>query len=200
MTQTPMLHPAELTAKQATLAQCAAVADGLNVTAENVQMATALVQTVLRERDALEEMRTSATKPLNASLREVNGWFKAPREACDRIAETLKGKITAHLNAVKALETAAYQAAAAAHRAGQDDAARAALVTANAQDSAAPQGTHVRNRWVFIVRDPSQLPRQFLTTDVNALNLLCAQAPTEGAAPVVPGVEFRLDSTMYVRR
>ena len=42
---------------------------------------------------ALEEKRTAVTGPLNAALREINGWFKPVQEPLKRAESILKEKI-----------------------------------------------------------------------------------------------------------
>jgi hypothetical protein len=199
-TETVALSPELKATKERTLAQAKTLTDALTVNDEaSLAQAQQWLQVVLKEKDALESMRTSVTKPMNAALREINGWFKPLRQICEHIEGRLKGQVGDYVAAQRRLADQQYQAAVVAHKAGNHDVARQALAVASEATTDAPQGVTVREEWTYVIKDGSKIPREFLIIDQKKLAAHCKAAKNGPPAPI-KGVEFVTRQQLSVRR
>lgn len=135
----------------------------------------------------LEETRTGMTGPLNASLKKINDFFRAPGEKLAAIERTIKGKLGLFAEAQERLrqeeqrradeaarkerERVEAQARKAAESGKVEKAAqleqRAATVVAPVIQREAPKvaGLQMREAWKFEVTDPALVPREYLVVD-----------------------------------
>jgi hypothetical protein len=135
----------------------------------------------------LEEMRTGATKPLNAGLRQINAWFKPVQGPLEQAERVLKAKIGAYVAAQMAAQAPAMVAVASG-------VPGAALVVP-------PSHSHVSVKcvWKFRVTDAALVPRELCSPDETKIAKSIWYANTPHTPPKdVPGLEFYLDG--QVRR
>jgi len=193
--------PAELEHKKSVLIDANNFIQTLHVTDE-ATLATAdkLCKGLASERKAIEEMRTSLTRPLNAALKTANGWFKPLLELCEGAeAHLKKHEIGRYLAEQRALQEKAYQAAASAHVAGAHAEAQSALAVASSVTTAAPHGTSVREVWRAQVIDPELIPRQYLIPDEPAIQRHARGTPIDQVPEPIPGVRFFKEPIVTVR-
>lgn len=149
------------------------------------QFATALAQEI----DAIELMRTGATKPLLESKRTVDGWFKPITDDMKALREQLLRSVATWIEAEKARHALAMQEAAVAHSAGDEEKRNTALAVVNEAAAAKkPKGVSYKQKWVAVVVDPDKVPREFCSPDVRKLAQYAAGC--EGEPAPVEGVRF----------
>lgn len=141
-----------------------------------------------------EERRTAVTKPINAALREVNGWFKPIQAKFEAAEQDLKRKMTTYTLAQRKAQEEAMRAAAVAVQAGDADTA-ASYIGALAPAPVA-QGVSIRKVWKHRVVDAAKVPREFLMVNDAAI---VATIPKTGSPEAIPGVEFFEDGIVTVR-
>lgn len=135
----------------------------------------------------MEAERQTATKPINESLRTINGWFKPILEACD----TLKRRANARLvEANKQRERAREEALGAIAGAGPE-VTSTAILTAQAKPIDLPKGVG-RELIVVEITDESMIPRKFLTPDTKAIKKAATEAHRKGEKFSVPGVTIKI--------
>lgn len=102
---------------------------------------------LLRERDALEAVRSSGPGALNRVGRKMGAAFKPLFDTLDVPIANIKAEVGGYVLAEQEKQATSYQAAAAAHVAGDHGAAQVALAIANDAETTAPKGTTVRKVW-----------------------------------------------------
>lgn len=142
---------------------------------------------------AVEDKRTSLTKPLNDVLRNINGMFMPVLGEWDAIMARVKLAMQAFDKQEADRQREALEAAAQLAQQGQTGQEFVALVQ---QGSAVPQqvkgiSKRIIKRWRIV--DASALPREYLTPDIAKLDA----AAKAGVAP--PGVELYDEEIMSVR-
>lgn len=138
----------------------------------------------------LEAERTSVTKPMNAALKVVNGWFKPRQTLLTAVEDACKDAIWRYERALQAEQQRQLQAAAEAYQAGNTEAATTAL--AAIPDVPVVAGTSVSTRRVLRVVAPDLVPREYCSPDPGKLR---AVAP--GVA--VPGCIWEDEANVRVR-
>lgn len=145
------------------------------------------LQRVKAAQKRLEETRTAITGPMNAALKRVNEFFRAPADKLVTVERTIKSRLVAYADeqerqrreaqlkadeaARKEREKLEAQAAKAA-AAGKTEKAeqlevRAATVVAPVVNREPPKiaGITTREVWKFEITDPAQVPREYLVVD-----------------------------------
>lgn len=192
---------AKLEAKSAMLDKLEIIIGAVEVTSdETLADAVSWATDVARELDALEATRTGFTGPLNAILRTVNGWFKPVSSRLAGFRETLDERTGTYAVAQKAKQTAALQAAAVAHRAGDHEAAAIAVTEANNARSVTPANATFREVWQAKIVNPSLVPRAWCVPNESAINRHARECPIDVAPAPIVGVEFTKVSDVRIRR
>jgi hypothetical protein len=157
---------------------------GIQLTSQTaLDAAGALLQDVKGKMKALEEQRTSATKPLLTAKTQIDGWFKPAKEALSKLETLLKRAIADY--------TAAQQRARLeAMAAGDHDTALAV------PEPELPSGISVRSIWRWRVLNEAAIPREYMTVDVDKINKM-VQA-WKGQTNIA-GIEVFEDSTVASR-
>jgi hypothetical protein len=194
--------PTALTVKLATLQRAGEIAASYQVTDEATEaQANALLRLLLTEKDAIEEQRTSVTKPINGVLRTINGWFKPLSEVIAIAEANLKKAIGDYVVAQRQLQAASYQSAAAAHALGHHDEARDALAVASSTDTKAPAGTNVREVWKVKRIAVDLLTLDWILPNEAKINKYARDYPIDqDPNGTVPGVIFEREPVVSVRR
>lgn len=155
---------------------------------------------VSRELDQVEAVRTSFTGPLNAILRTVNGWFKPVSSRLEALRKQLDSKTGAYHVAQRAAQTAALQAAADAHRAGDHETAALAVTAANNARTVTPGNATFREVWQAKIVNPSLVPRAWCVPNESAINKHARECPADVAPSPIAGVEFAKVPEVRIRR
>lgn len=184
------------------LAQLAAGATSAIVKAKAVKVTSLEVRAkvidackALRERcNQVEALKDEIIKPQKKLLEEQTRKFTGPMKDYETAIAALKGAVLAFDRELEVAKAAAALEAAKEAKAGNAEAAHAALMIAAAPPERVA-GTYEIKRWTAKVVDPAAVPRAFLVVDES---LLVAHAKaTNGAA--VPGVVFEQVSSLTVR-
>lgn len=162
--------------------------------------ADALLTLVVQRKDAAINMRKSATVPLYGVIRTVESWFKPTVDALTLIEKTIEERMGAWRLELAERERVARLAAADAATAGDGEAMIESLTVA-AELAEAPVGrATVGFKWVVESVDPAQLPDEFWTPNVMAIQLVATNAGSSEVAPEIPGVVFKRVTAVRARR
>lgn len=159
---------------------------------------------LLRERDELEAVRAAGPGALNRVGRKMGARFKPLFDALDTPISNLKAEIGAFVLAEQEKQATQFQAAAAAHVAGDHGAAQVALAIANDAETMAPKGTTVRKVWAVkryepALMVPSTETHPGLIPDEQAIGAYLRKlSPHE--EPALPGVICELVPAVSTRR
>jgi hypothetical protein len=190
-----------LDAKRAQIAEANQIVARLAVSdAVSLAEANEWLQLIVQEKDAIEDMRTSVTKPLNATLKQINSWFKPIADLCAKAESNLKHEIGRYAAAERQKQQLAFQAASLAHSAGAHTAARTALAVASSAETQTPQGTSVREVWRAEIINPAAVPPAFLIPNEPAIQAHARTTPVDVAPVPIAGVRFYKDQIVTVRR
>lgn len=183
--------PKALDAKKAEIAEAADVIGAMRVDSpESLEVANAWLGEVVAERKAIDEMRTGVTKPLNVTLRQINGWFKPMADRLGVLERKLKTEIAQYTAGQRQLQAEQYQAAVASHAAGQHEAAREALAVASTAQTTTPAGTNVREVWAAEIINPAMIPHAYLIPNEKAIQAHARTTPIDQDPAPIAGVRF----------
>lgn len=201
ITVTHKLSPAEVAAKKSQLEKAGAVAFTLKIHDQHsLDAANALAKAIIVEKKAIDTMRKGATQPMNAALREINGWFKPLIALCETTERDLKAKIAAYVTAESERQRQAYEVAAEAHEAGDEEQTRAALVVAGEASTSAPVGTSVREVWTAEIIAPDMVPHPYLMPDEAKIKAHAKATPVDTEPTPIAGVRFVKKPIVTVRQ
>jgi hypothetical protein len=184
---------------------CAANAAALKVVdPDTLAAANEMLKELLREHDGIEAVRKSGPGALDKIVKHGNGKFKPLRDTLDAAIANLKHEIGAFMVAQRKQQAENYQAAAAAHVAGNHEAAQVAMVVASEAITTAPQGSTVKEVWeveryelgLMVLSTPEH---PGLAPDEKAINAYLRALPA-GEEPALPGVICRLVPAVSTRR
>ncbi len=159
--------------------------------------ANALLKDLKAELKAIDEMKTSATKPMNESLKIVRAWFRPLEDLGEAIEAKLKQKIaTCTLALRKKAEEDSQKLLAAA-----DSSDYNTLTTLVQEAQVAPtlKGTSVREVWVATIAYPSAVPRDWCVPDDKRIAAHARNTPIEQAPTPIAGVTFMKKSVVSAR-
>jgi hypothetical protein len=157
------------------------------VTPGDLATATDVLRQVKALEKALEAERKALVEPMKREASDIDARYREPRRALERIEGLLKARIAEVHAAAERARTAALTAASDAARAGDHEAATAAIMEAAAPAPETP-GVTVRYRWTPMLVDQFAVPREYLSVDPEKLR---AVIPTDGTDPrAIPGVEW----------
>lgn len=132
---------------------------------------SALLVEVKTRFKALETERTSATKPLLATKRKIDEWFKPAKAALTEAEKLLKGKMSAYL--VEA-----------------DQAKAKALVCDTTEvpaEASTGKGVSAKRKWTWRVADITKVPEEYLVKVVHTQAVDDAIADRGGQVNI-PGI------------
>jgi hypothetical protein len=145
---------------------------------------------------ALERRKKTATKPINAALKEIRSWFKPAQDFYGHAERILKNKLVeAHRKAAE-VQDAALRAAQAAHAEANPAAVREALVQSQAAEIQQADNVSIVKSWAFEITDAAALPRKYLMPDVTKIG---GVVKTLGDVANIPGIKIYQKDTV-VRR
>lgn len=139
----------------------------------------------MRQWKELEEQRTSATKPMNEALRQIQGWFKGPQTHLKSIEGAWKVKLRDRALAAQAEAARLAAHAAELASAGAIEEAREALVAVSVLPTATPAGISVIDRWTYEITDEAALPRDYLQPNTTAIGKVVAALKEKAKIPGV---------------
>ena len=183
-----------------------------------------LLKTIKLEGKDLEERRLVLTKPLNDTLKKINGMFQPNIKSLKAIEGTVKNASLAFMEKMEAIQLAEQAKAEAKAQALEDKRIqklneRAAKASAKGNDLMAEKlkvqaenvyvpvvvkstqveqqkGISTSKKWKAEVIDKSKLPLNYLIVDQAMLNKIAIA--TKGTLEI-PGVKFYPESVMSVR-
>jgi hypothetical protein len=159
--------------------------------------ANALLKDLKAELKAIDEMKTSATKPMNESLKIVRAWFRPLEDLGEAIEAKLKQKIaTCTLALRKKAEEDSQKLLAAA-----DSSDYNTLTTLVQEAQVAPtlKGTSVREVWVATIAYPNAVPRDWCVPDDKRIAAHARNTPIEQAPTPIAGVTFMKKAVVSAR-
>ena len=166
------------------------------VSSEDIATATDVLRHVKALEKALEEERKALVEPLKKESSAIDARYREPRRALERIEGLLKGRIAEVYTAAERARTLALAAASTAAKAGDHEAATAAIVQAAAPAPETP-GVTVRYRWAPILTDQFLVPREYLSVDPEKIK---AVIPADGTAPKdIPGISWSREPIVTAR-
>jgi len=145
----------------------------------------------------LKDKREEATKPMNAALKTIRGWFKPAEEFYEECEGLWKLKIRDGLTALDAAQQRALAAASQAHQAGDLRLVTEAMAVASQATVEAPANISVIERWGYKIIDEMLLPREYLMPDAQKI---AGVVRAMGASTRIPGVEVFRDDIVQQRR
>jgi hypothetical protein len=159
--------------------------------------ANALLKDLKAELKAIDEMKTSATKPMNESLKIVRAWFRPLEDLGEAIEAKLKQKIaTCTLALRKKAEEDSQKLLAAA-----DSSDYNTLTTLVQEAQVAPtlKGTSVREVWVATIAYPNAVPRDWCVPDDKRIAAHARNTPIDQAPTPIAGVTFMKKAVVSTR-
>lgn len=196
-----MIHEIEIphTAADVATLQLEAEASGafpdfLIETPDEYASVDAWLSDVVRKKDAVVSMRQTATGPLKATIKVIDGWFLPVVRALERSETRLKGHMQEYQLAVREADRKARLAVATAP---EGDELMMALATA----SAAPPAGRATTSFGWAVKRvlPDLLPDEYWIPDEKRLAEV-ARAHKGDEPPVIPGVVFESIVRIGARR
>lgn len=146
-----------------------------------------------KKKKDLDDREKSATKPINAALKTIRGWFKEPKEGWGKLETLLKQKIGDYeLLKSKKKDEAIAQIAAASKEQDYDKAHTASLVLS--QESIKISGVNKTEKWVVDEEkvDLDKVPKAFLTIELNrAVVKEYIRQYGKGRPEDLPGLPFK---------
>jgi hypothetical protein len=148
-------------------------------TAEDLSFAAEILAEVKGKNKRLEELKQTATQPINAALKAIRSWFAPAQTHYSEVEGLLKSKIAGYHQAVEARRLAALEKI--------DDAADSATITTALAELGEAQkpvtkGVSVTEVWAFEIIDAQLIPRDYLVPDHAAIRRAIA------AGLDIPGV------------
>lgn len=160
---------------------------------DDLELAAEALAEVKGKVKLLEGTRTSATKPLNESLKIIRGWFRPALDVLTKAEKALKRKISeAHQRAYEKRQVALSEAGTASQE-GDADGAAIAMRNASAAELQPIDGLQLRQKYSFEVTDFDAVPRKYL--GVVDQEVLAAIRAAEGDIEI-PGIKVILDTTV----
>lgn len=178
-------------------------------TAGEYEEAAVVLQKLTAREKEVEARKAELWDPLAKLTRNVQALFNPPLKVLDQAKKVVSGKMGAYALEQRNIALAAQQRAnqeaedarqkllAKAERAADDgNYARAGVLEARAESVQAPtiesdipkvSGIQLRERWLFEVVDPDEVPREFLMVDER---LIRAEVNTKGSLAKIPGVRI----------
>jgi hypothetical protein len=146
----------------------------------------------------LTEKKEGVTKPLNAALNVLRGWFKPTLDVLTTAEMDLKRNIASYAAKVAAQNEAAMQAMAEAARSKDMPGVSVAVSSIIAQPKVAGVSTRKVLKWRVL--DAMQVPRDYLSIDPDKVEAAVkVSAGTATPIPEIPGIEFYEETLIAAR-
>ena len=193
-----------LTEKGEFYAEVAATVAALKATdAASLAVVDEWERDLLVERDQLEAVRASGPGALNRLGRKMGAPFKPLFDLLEGAISNAKAEKGLYILAERKKQAESYQAAAAAHVAGDHGQAQTLMLAANEAETAAPKGTSVGEKWTveryelgLMVLSTADHPG--LVPDEKAIEAYLRKlSPNE--EPALPGVICKKVPTVVTR-
>jgi hypothetical protein len=189
MTELILFSPSELDGKRQLFQDTRDYVASLQLETEaDLAEANETLKLLKSEVKAIEEMRTSATKPMNEALTTVRSWFKPLESLCAEVEKLLKDKIAAKtLELRKKAEEDTKKLLAACDQ--SDYNTLSTLVTTAATDPKLA-GTSVREVWTAVIVNPDLVPREWCIPDEKKIGALARATKVDVTPTPIAGVNF----------
>jgi hypothetical protein len=198
MTDLIKFSPSELEGKKTLFDETLAYVASVELKNEDSLIeANALLKDLKAELKAIDEMKTSATKPMNESIKIVRAWFRPLEDLGEAIEAKLKQKIaTCTLALRKKAEEDSQKLLAAA-----DSSDYNTLTTLVQEAQVAPtlKGTSVREVWVATIAYPNAVPRDWCVPDDKRIAAHARNTPIDQAPTPIAGVTFMKKAVVSAR-
>lgn len=146
----------------------------------------------------LEGKRDSVTKPMNAALSVIRGWFKPTLDTLFTAEVTLKRAIAGYEQLAREKNEAAMKAMAEAAQA--QDMAAVSVAVSSIVGTPKVAGLSVRKVLRWKVVNASQVPREYLSIDPSKVDAAVTAAKgTVTPTPSIPGIEFYEENVVSSR-
>lgn len=168
--------------------------------AEQLESVSGFARHVSTKRKEIDAERKAVTQPLNAAVKRINSWFKPALDTLQATEDHCRKLIGGYHLRQQEEQERQFKAAQTAMVEGDVGGASDALAASSAAAPAKAVGTAARVVWRAVVRDPMQVPRQYLTVNQSALDAVARSIPKGETPTPIPGVEFVKDTTVTLRR
>lgn len=201
--ETSIVVPVPTTAPEVAKLQREAEADGAAIVRITISdpgtytLADALLTDAAQKLDAVTAMQKSATGPLYASARTVEGWFRPVRDALTASIAHLKKEMGRYRVDLERRQAEARELAAKAAESGDASALIEAVTIAQPVDLEANASTGFG--WAVKRIVPDLLPDEWWTPDVERI-ASHAKAHKGSDEPVIPGVVFERVAKIGAKR
>lgn len=145
---------------------------------------------------AYKAKKEEATKPLNAALKAIRGWFGPVEDFYGQAEDIWKAKIGAWTLAEAERQRQALEAVQVAHRAGDVAGVAQAMAIATQATVSVPTNVTVRAVWSFEVETPDLVPREYCSPDDKKIRTMVMAS--DGAP--IPGVRIWKDTAVSQRK
>lgn len=145
---------------------------------------------------AIKTEKEKVTKPLKATVKQVEAWFDVLLSPLDEAKRLFKEKATAYQIAQAEEQRKALAATQAAFQAGDEKAVEAHALQAATAMPEKVKGAFVTDRWSVEIVDEKLVPREFLIVDVKKLDALARAMKGDIN---IPGVKAVNNPSMTVR-
>jgi hypothetical protein len=165
-------------------------------TEEDYQTAATALIDVKNRYKAIDALRREFVDPLNAHVKKINDFFREPKNHLERAENALKQAMKGFRDRAAAEQQKALAAAQTAAQ-NNDRKSFAALVqSASAHGPPEAAGVHTVTRWKYEIVDASQIPREFMTPDLQKIGTV---VQTHKADTKIPGVRVYADESIVAR-
>lgn len=165
------------------------------ITQEDMEFANECLGDVKGKLKALKEEREGVTKPMNAALKKVRGWFKPAENFYGQAETAWKDRIKAWTLAQAAAQTKALEAVQEAHAQGDVTAVAQAMTQASEATAELPDNVTVRERWIVEILDPLSVPSDYWSPDIQKIQTAVGDGIRE-----IPGCRIYRDDIVTQRR
>lgn len=156
-----------------------------------------LVRARVRE---LERERKKLKAPVLEAGRRIDALFRGALERCEQVQDRIESGMRAYVLRVSGAQRAQARAAESelADPWGAASPGSPVVFVPGAVTVPAADGVSVRDRWAWVVRDVSQIPRMYLVPDSSAIGRVVA-AHGMAAEQLVPGISVTRDVAFTTR-
>lgn len=174
--------------------KCLAMLSGMTIEGpKELDWCTGLAQKVKARHAVLEAQRTGITKPILEAKYKVDELFKPVLTGLVKIEKECKRLIGEYARAEEHKRRAAMLVDQQVYQAG------GAPLVGSIPEPPKAQGMSVKHRWVADVTDAAQVPREYCSPDPALLAHVAPENP-HVQPPPIPGIAWRLDSSVTVRQ
>ena len=152
------------------------------VTQEDMEFANECLGDVKGKLKELKKEREGVTKPLNAALTKVRGWFKPVETFYKEAEKGWKDRIVAWTLAQAEAQRQALEVVQEAHARGDVTAVAQAMTAASEATAELPDNVTVQERWIVEITDNFAVPSDYWSPDIKKI-----QDAVAGGIREIPG-------------